>query len=188
MGRFFFGVFMTLLLIVSFCGVLFALDQSGFVDLQTSVITMLAKVPGWQDLPEALTAGKKMLNTWQSKEKVYQAQVEELKNKSKKLKEDLEQVLATIPQSKDDLPSKEAKSDAGKGEPVLPVGTTSVQQASRLLEEMKPQVAAEMLMKIPSERVLDILGKMEPRKAAKIMETMPVENGSVLLIKMTENR
>ena len=188
MGRFFFGVFMTLLLLASFCGVLFALDQSGFVDLQTSVIAVLAKVPGWQDLPEALTDGKKILNNWQSKEKVYQAQVEELKNKSNKLKEDLEQVLATIPQSKEDEPSEEAKSAQGKVESTLPLGTSSLQQASRLLAEMKPQVAAEMLIKIPPERALDILGKMEPRKAAKIMETMPVENGSALLMQMTENR
>lgn len=184
-GRFFLGVLTTIILVASLCGVLFALDQSGMLSLQPSVIGVLGKIPGWQDLPKALADGRKESKSWMQKEKAYQAQVARLRQDNEKLQKELDGMLI-----KKEIPTDEKKRpvtvQTKEKTPLLVAPSAS--QAALLLADMKAPAAASILLRVAPEVALEILQKMDNRKAAKIMEVMPVENGSALLARLAQNQ
>ena len=50
--------------------------------------------------------------------------------------------------------------------------------AARLLEAMSPEVAGQNLLKMPFEMGVAVLTQLEPRRAGRILETLPPEQSS----------
>lgn len=175
-----------ILLLASIGGVLFALDQSGWFSLQPGLIGILGKIPGWQDLPDAVADGRNEAKSWEQKENLYKVQIEQLRQEKEKVQKDLEESLF----KKDSITKSDGSSRAGDtAKDKAPASVApSASQAAILLADMKAPTAAEILLKVPSDVALEILQKMDNRKAAKIMEAMPVENGSDLLARLAQNQ
>lgn len=185
MGRFMLGILTTLILFICIGLVLYTLDKVQIINLQKTTLTALSNVPGWEALPEQLDAGKKELKKWLEKEKTYQAQIDQLKDDGEKLQMELDQALAKIAKTSKtmDALEKEAKQE----EVAVKAQNDALEaKTAQLISEMKPKAAAEYLTRIPAPVALGIIRKLEPRKAAKIMEAMPAENGSVLITMMAE--
>lgn len=183
MGRFMLGVLTTIILLTCVALVLFTFDKVEVIDLQKGALLVLGRIPGWEKLPDELTAGREQLNSWEEKEKTYQEQIDQLKKSSGKLQQERDQALAKVAASaKTTAPEKREKQEAA----VTEQKQAMEEQTARLIGEMKPKAAADYLIRVPPPLALDILRKLEPRKAAKIMEAMPTEDGSALISMMAE--
>lgn len=190
MGRFLLGILTILILLAGMIGVLSVLEQNGIVDVKPAVIGVMGKLPGWGELPQIFSAGKKGLKNWQEKEKIYQARVDALNRQIAKLQKDLDQALTnnSTPATKDKPTVATTPVNSPVANTKLTDASASTKQAARLLGEMKPQAAADILLKIQPDVALSILQLVETRKAAKIIEVMPVDNGSALLAKLAGKR
>jgi len=183
MDRFIFGILTTIVLLVCVSLVLYSFDRAEIIDLQKGTLLILGHIPGWEELPEELEAGRGRLKNWKEKEKTYLAQIDRLKMDNNKLQQELkktrEEVEAmTVAMTKEQERLAEAvDAEANKA---------LEEQTARLIAEMKPKAAAGYLAKIPAPVAINILRNLEPRKAAKIMEAMPTEDGSALIAMMAE--
>ena len=69
MDRFIFGILTTIVLLVCVSLVLYSFDRAEIIDLQKGTLLILGHIPGWEELPEELEAGRGRLKTGKKRRK-----------------------------------------------------------------------------------------------------------------------
>lgn len=195
MFRYIAGILTALLFIGSVFGLLYIFDQYGYIDLKPRVLFSLSRIPGWEEVTEAYKLGldnrEHLLNRQQELDK----KQEELAKKEKEIEAEQQLLLEkTIEfQEKEEAleyERRKASAEFSRMEANKAVSNTANEKekyetAARLLESMSPAIAGENLIKMPFEMGVSVLSLLEPRKAGKILESIPPEKSALYMEKIS---
>lgn len=188
MFRYIAGILTALLFIGAVCGFLYILDQYDYFDLKPSVLFALSTISGWEEVVECYELGLENRALFTAREQAIAEKEKELEAQRQAL---AEQVLA-LEEQEFMLESERDKviTELSKLERSQPQALTTKERydtAARLLESMGAEVAGENLLTMPFEMGVSVLSLIEPRKAAKILESIPPEKSSRYMEAMTMN-
>lgn len=190
MLRYFLGILTAFLFLGSVGGLLYIFDQGDVIDLKPSVLYALSAIPGWEDLPEAYELGVKESKILKEKERVLEEKRMELEERARKLTEEEESLQTKIRRfnmEKTRFEEERQAVTASGAETGNTPGGESPQEVARVLEAMKPEAAGEALLKMSFAKGLAALAEVDPRKAGKILETLPPEKSSLYLDEMLKH-
>lgn len=193
MLRYIAGILTAFLFFSSVFGLLYILDQYNYIELKPAVLYTLSTIPGWEEVAEAYKLGLDNMDVLQAREAALAARAEELAAEAKKLEEEkqalVEQVVA-LEEKEEYLMVQERKLAEQQSTTVtsqLPNENARERYATaaRLLEAMKPEAAGENLLKMPFEMGVAVLSLLDSRKAGRILETIPPEQSSKYMAKLS---
>lgn len=189
MFRYIAGILTAFLFIGSVFAFLYIIDQYDYIDLKPGVLAALSTIPGWEEIPEAYRLGLQDLGLLQEREEELAAKADALASEAERLEAErqtlIEQLVAL--QEKEEYLALQERKIAGQqmgfGYTQAPVAVNVVNEdryktAARLLEAMSPEVAGQNLLKMPFEMGVAVLTQLEPRRAGRILETLPPEQSS----------
>lgn len=193
MFRYIAGILTALLFIGSVIGLLYILDQYNYIDLKPGVLDALSTIPGWEELPEAYRLGLQNMGLLQEREEELTAKAHELASEAEKLeaeRQNLIEQLVALQEKEEFLALQERKIAEQQTEYRYTTQTQVANQdrymtAARLLEAMSPEAAGENILKMPFEMGVAVLTLLEPRRASRILETMPPEQSSKYMAKIS---
>ena len=188
MFRYIAGILTALLFIGSVIGLLYILDQYNYIDLKPGVLDALSTIPGWEELPEAYRLGLQNMGLLQEREEELTAKADALAV-TEKLEAERQGLLTVVALRKGKVLTSGRKIEQ-QTEYRYTTQTEVANQdrymtAARLLEAMSPEAAGENILKMPFEMGVAVLTLLEPIRASRILETMPPEQSSKYMAKIS---
>ena len=197
MFRYIAGILTALLFIGSVFGLLYIFDQYDYIDLKPSVLVSLSRIPGWEEVAEAYKLGLENRDHLINRQEELDKKQEELVKKEKEIEAEKELLLKQTMefQEKEEALEYERRkvlTEVSRMETNRTVNKSAsdkekYETAARLLESMSPAIAGENLIKMPFEMGVSVLSLLEPRKAGKILESIPPEKSALYMEKISTN-
>lgn len=186
MFRYIAGILTALLFIGSVIGFLYILDQYNYIELKPAILVALSTIPGWEEVPEAYRLGLQNMGFLQEREEELTAKADALASEAERLeteRQTLIEQLVALQEKEEYLALQERKmaeqqAEFRRTQELEEINQDRYVTAARLLEAMSPEVAGENLLKMPFEMGVAVLSLLEPRRAGRILETLPPEQSS----------
>ncbi len=190
MFRYIAGLLTAFLFIGSVCGFLYILDQYNYVDLKPSVLFALSTIPGWEEVYECYELGSEKRELLIDQEQVLTAREKELEARKQALAEQelaLQEQEYLLERERERILTELARLERNQTQSASTINPTDKHAAAaRLLESMNAIRAGENLLTMPFDMGVSVLSLIEPRRAAKILESLPPEESSRYLEAMTK--
>ena len=194
MLRYIAGILTAFLFVGSVFGFVYILEQYDYVDLKPGVLIALSAIPGWEEVYEAYQLGLVNMGVLQEREELLAAKADALASEAEQLeaeRQSLIEQLVALQEKEEYLALQERKMAEQQAEFRLAQQTEAANQdrqvrAARLLEAMSPDVAGENLLKMPFEMGVAVLTLIEPRKASRILESMPAEESAKYMAALSD--
>ncbi|NLC53187.1 MAG: hypothetical protein GX770_04400 [Firmicutes bacterium] len=186
MFRYIAGILTAFLFIGSVFGFLYILDQYNYIELKPAILVALSTIPGWEEVPEAYRLGLQNMGFLQEREEELTAKADALASEAERLeteRQTLIEQLVALQEKEEYLALQERKmaeqqAEFRRTQELEEINQDRYVTAARLLEAMSPEVAGENLLKMPFEMGVAVLSLLEPRRAGRILETLPPEQSS----------
>lgn len=186
MFRYIAGILTALLFIGSVIGFLYIPDQYNYIELKPAILVALSTIPGWEEVPEAYRLGLQNMGFLQEREEELTAKADALASEAERLeteRQTLIEQLVALQEKEEYLALQERKmaeqqAEFRRTQELEEINQDRYVTAARLLEAMSPEVAGENLLKMPFEMGVAVLSLLEPRRAGRILETLPPEQSS----------
>ncbi|MCL1941673.1 MAG: hypothetical protein FWG09_06995 [Synergistaceae bacterium] len=181
-------------LILLTAGVITGLHHSGFIDVRPFIWNTVPKIPFAGDflkehlnIPEVYTLTveerrKLELRQWQERLDLKERELQAKLDQSESLSNDISARMQKMDKRETDLSAQEsnvkAKGDATPEEEALMKELTDTYQemapskSAKIMAQLPDHLAVDLLRKLPQDARASILAKMEPRKAARITESL----------------
>lgn len=178
MSRFLLGMFVPILIVALLVFALWVFDALNLVDVNKEILTLVGKIPGYENLEENYEIGKQRSKVLKEKEMELVDREDKINKKDAELKKK-EEELALLEQAlEDERLKREAQkipvvASGNKGEQVLTAYEEEVQHYIEIVSGMKAENAAAFMQKLSYDLTWDILQRVQTSQAKKIMDKLP---------------
>lgn len=177
MIRYALGILTAFLFLASVGAMLYLFDQGEVVDLKPATLAALSKIPGWEDVFEAYNIGRMEVEVLEEKDQLL-AEKDQLLAELQQQMEEKEAAWAAAWEEEERKYQKEITRLQLRGEELSAGKENDYEISAVLLAAMKPETAGESLLEMSFETGVAVLSLMDPRKAGKILDTLPPEKSA----------